>query len=212
MTVESIDDRITVVRPGARPDDRQPRRARHAHGARPRVPRSPRRTTSSWAPTTVDPTAGRDLRAGVRPGSGHRGPRGRPDPAGRASMSTRRSRLVPVDVLGDAVGQVNVDPPTARVTIPVFSDKDSKTLTISPLITGDPAPGFELRVGDRGATGRHGRRRHRRARTARQHRHRARVDRRAVGERDVRDHPGAADGRRRPRRRRPSASRSRSAR
>ena len=53
-------------------------------------------------------------------------------------------RLVPVDVLGDAVGQVNVEPATARVTIPVFSDRDSKTLTISPVITGDPAPGFEL--------------------------------------------------------------------
>ncbi len=53
-------------------------------------------------------------------------------------------RLVPVDVLGDAVSQVNVDPATARVTIPVFSDRDSKILTISPLITGDPAPGFEL--------------------------------------------------------------------
>lgn len=53
-------------------------------------------------------------------------------------------RLVPVDALGDAVGQVNVKPATARVTIPVFSDRESKTLTISPLITGDPAPGFML--------------------------------------------------------------------
>jgi YbbR domain-containing protein len=53
-------------------------------------------------------------------------------------------RLVPVDALGDAVSQVNVEPATARVTIPVFSDRDSKTLTISPLIAGDPAPGFEL--------------------------------------------------------------------
>jgi YbbR domain-containing protein len=51
---------------------------------------------------------------------------------------------VPVDALGVAVGQVNVAPATARVTIPVFSNKESKTLTISPLVTGDPAPGFEL--------------------------------------------------------------------
>jgi YbbR domain-containing protein len=42
------------------------------------------------------------------------------------------------------VGQVNVKPATARVTIPVFSAKASRTLTISPLVTGDPAPGFEL--------------------------------------------------------------------
>jgi YbbR domain-containing protein len=32
--------------------------------------------------------------------------------------------LVPVDTLGNAVGQVNVDPATARVTIPVFSNKE----------------------------------------------------------------------------------------
>jgi len=52
--------------------------------------------------------------------------------------------LVPVDALNDAVGQVKVEPATARVTIPVFSAKESRTLTISPLVTGDPAPGFEL--------------------------------------------------------------------
>lgn len=52
--------------------------------------------------------------------------------------------LVPVDALGVAVNQVIVTPATARVTIPVFSNKESKTLTISPLVTGDPAPGFEL--------------------------------------------------------------------
>ena len=51
-------------------------------------------------------------------------------------------KLVPVDADGNAVGQVKVEPATARVMIPVFSDKVSKTLTISPLLTGDPAPGF----------------------------------------------------------------------
>lgn len=52
--------------------------------------------------------------------------------------------LVPTDALGNAVGQVNVKPATARVVIPVFSDRSSRTLTISPLVTGDPAPGFVL--------------------------------------------------------------------
>lgn len=52
--------------------------------------------------------------------------------------------LVPVDALGDAVAQVQLDPPTARVTIPVFSDRQTKTLPITPLITGSPAAGFEL--------------------------------------------------------------------
>jgi YbbR domain-containing protein len=53
-------------------------------------------------------------------------------------------KLVPVDADGNAVAQVNVEPATARVMIPVFSNKESRTLTISPLVTGDPAPGFEL--------------------------------------------------------------------
>lgn len=52
--------------------------------------------------------------------------------------------LVPTDALGNAVGQVNVEPATARVVIAVFSDRSSRTLTISPLVTGDPAPGFTL--------------------------------------------------------------------
>jgi YbbR domain-containing protein len=52
--------------------------------------------------------------------------------------------LVPTDALGNAVAQVNVKPATARVVIPVFSNRSSRTLTISPLITGDPAPGFTL--------------------------------------------------------------------
>lgn len=52
--------------------------------------------------------------------------------------------LVPVDADGNAVALVKVVPTTARVKIPVFSNKESRTLTISPLVTGDPAPGFEL--------------------------------------------------------------------
>jgi YbbR domain-containing protein len=52
--------------------------------------------------------------------------------------------LVAVDDIGDAVAQVRLEPSTARVTIPVFSDRQSKTLPISPQITGTPAAGFEL--------------------------------------------------------------------
>jgi YbbR domain-containing protein len=52
--------------------------------------------------------------------------------------------LVPVDDIGDAVAQVDLKPTTARVTIPVFSDRQSKTLPISPKITGTPAAGFAL--------------------------------------------------------------------
>lgn len=52
--------------------------------------------------------------------------------------------LVPVDALGDAVAQVQLEPTTARVTIAVFSDRQTRTLPVSPLITGAPAAGFEL--------------------------------------------------------------------
>lgn len=53
-------------------------------------------------------------------------------------------RLVAVDQLGDAVSPVNVQPATARVNIPVFSDRQSRTLPVSPVITGTPAAGFEI--------------------------------------------------------------------
>ncbi len=53
-------------------------------------------------------------------------------------------RLVPVDQLGDAVSPVDVSPSTARVTIPVFTDRQSRTLPVTPVITGAPAAGFEI--------------------------------------------------------------------
>jgi YbbR domain-containing protein len=52
--------------------------------------------------------------------------------------------LVAVDELGDAVGQVDVEPRAAHVTIPVFSDRETRTLPVNPVITGDPAAGFEI--------------------------------------------------------------------
>jgi YbbR domain-containing protein len=52
--------------------------------------------------------------------------------------------LVAVDSVGDAVPQVNVDPASAHVTIPVFSNRQSKTLPVRPQVTGTPAGGFEI--------------------------------------------------------------------
>jgi YbbR domain-containing protein len=52
--------------------------------------------------------------------------------------------LVPIDQLGNAVSPVDVKPPTARVTMPVFSDQRSRTLPVNPIITGNPAAGFEI--------------------------------------------------------------------
>lgn len=53
-------------------------------------------------------------------------------------------RLVAVDQIGDAVSPVNIRPTTARVQIPVFTDRQTRTVPVSPVITGTPAAGFEI--------------------------------------------------------------------
>ncbi|MEX1171585.1 MAG: CdaR family protein [Chloroflexota bacterium] len=52
--------------------------------------------------------------------------------------------LVPVDAVGNAVAPVNLTPSSARIRIPVFENLRSKSLTVTPVITGTPAPGFEI--------------------------------------------------------------------
>jgi YbbR domain-containing protein len=52
--------------------------------------------------------------------------------------------LVAIDELGEAVPQVNLAPRTSHVIIPVFSDRETRTLPINPVVTGDPAAGFEI--------------------------------------------------------------------
>jgi YbbR domain-containing protein len=72
--------------------------------------------------------------------------------AARASVAIQQSGidvdqdvdLVAVDGLGEAVGQVDIEPRIVHVTIPVFSDRETRTLPVNPVVTGDPAPGFEI--------------------------------------------------------------------
>jgi YbbR domain-containing protein len=52
--------------------------------------------------------------------------------------------LAPVDNVGDAVSPVNVEPRTARVQIPVFQNRRSRTVPVRPVITGTPAAGYEV--------------------------------------------------------------------
>ncbi len=52
--------------------------------------------------------------------------------------------LTPVDTVGNTVIQVNLEPRTARVTIPVFENRKSRTVPVRPVITGSPAAGFEV--------------------------------------------------------------------
>ena len=53
-------------------------------------------------------------------------------------------QLVPIDGLGNAIRTIDVTPATARVTIPVFSDRQTRTLPVDPILTGAPAAGFEI--------------------------------------------------------------------
>jgi YbbR domain-containing protein len=52
--------------------------------------------------------------------------------------------LIPVDAVGDARSPADVSPTTARVSIRVFSEPETRTLPVSPVVTGTPASGFEI--------------------------------------------------------------------
>jgi len=52
--------------------------------------------------------------------------------------------LQPIDKVKNVVSPVNVDPRTARVKIPVFENRQSRTVPVRPVITGTPAAGFEV--------------------------------------------------------------------
>jgi YbbR domain-containing protein len=52
--------------------------------------------------------------------------------------------LTPIDGNGNAVSPVDVTPSTAHVTIPVFTNRQSKSLPVNPVVTGTPAAGFEI--------------------------------------------------------------------
>lgn len=50
--------------------------------------------------------------------------------------------LIPVDILGDRVTPADVEPSTAHVRIPVFSDSRTRPVPVTPIIVGTPADGF----------------------------------------------------------------------
>jgi YbbR domain-containing protein len=52
--------------------------------------------------------------------------------------------LLPVDDLGEVLTPVDVTPGTVRVRIPVFTDRQSKSVPVAPTITGTPAAGYEV--------------------------------------------------------------------
>ncbi|MFI5045336.1 MAG: YbbR-like domain-containing protein, partial [Acidimicrobiales bacterium] len=52
--------------------------------------------------------------------------------------------LTAIDRLGDPVSPVKLEPDTARVKILVFQDLSSRSIAVSPVVTGNPALGFEV--------------------------------------------------------------------
>jgi YbbR domain-containing protein len=56
----------------------------------------------------------------------------------------RLVELLPVDLAGEVVSPIDVDPVSTRVRLPVFSDRQTRTLPIRPVVAGSPAAGFEV--------------------------------------------------------------------
>lgn len=52
--------------------------------------------------------------------------------------------LLPVDSVGEPLAPVDVEPAQVRVRVPVFTDRRSKTLPVTPTVVGTPAAGFEV--------------------------------------------------------------------
>ena len=55
--------------------------------------------------------------------------------------------LVPIDNLGERLSEatrVEVEPALVRVRVPIFTDRRTKSLPVTPIVTGSPAAGFEV--------------------------------------------------------------------
>jgi YbbR domain-containing protein len=56
----------------------------------------------------------------------------------------RNVDLVPVDALGNRLTPIDVNPATAHVQIAVLKNAESRPLAVTPAVTGEPAPGYEI--------------------------------------------------------------------
>lgn len=52
--------------------------------------------------------------------------------------------LLPVDSAGEPLSPVDVEPATTRVRLAIFTDRQTKTLPVHPVVVGSPAAGFEI--------------------------------------------------------------------
>jgi YbbR domain-containing protein len=49
-----------------------------------------------------------------------------------------------IDAAGEIVTGVDIEPRTVHVTIPIFTDKQSRTVPVNPMVAGTPAAGFRI--------------------------------------------------------------------
>lgn len=52
--------------------------------------------------------------------------------------------LIAVDFQGEPIPEIDIDPATVRLQVPVIEDGQTRTVPVAPRTSGDPAPGFEL--------------------------------------------------------------------
>ena len=52
--------------------------------------------------------------------------------------------LVPVDSAGEPLSPVDVTPATVRVRLPIFTNRQTRSLPVRPIVVGTPAVGFEV--------------------------------------------------------------------
>jgi YbbR domain-containing protein len=56
----------------------------------------------------------------------------------------RDVEVEPIDAAGEVVQGVDVEPRSVHVIVPLFTNKESRTLPVNPVVTGVPAPGFRI--------------------------------------------------------------------
>ena len=52
--------------------------------------------------------------------------------------------LLPVDSAGEPISPVDVEPASTRIRLAIFTDRQTRTLPIRPVVAGSPAAGFEV--------------------------------------------------------------------
>jgi YbbR domain-containing protein len=52
--------------------------------------------------------------------------------------------VIPVNALGETLSPIDAEPRSVRVRVAVFTDRQTKSMPVNPIVTGTPAAGFEV--------------------------------------------------------------------